>query len=174
MIFAATSRFFRRTSAIGLAVLCLASASGAQAADEVRVDYESWQLYCPASKPGESQHCEIHQLLSNSKSKMAAGMYLTRRGDAAVLIVRVPLGVLLNKNMMLQIDNGIGTDALTFLRCDANGCLAQMPMTEPFLNSLRKSSGVTLTIYADASTPIPVKFTLKGFSAAEKALAARP
>ena len=72
MIFAATSRFFRRTSAIGLAVLCLASASGARAADEVRVDYESWQLYCPASKPGESQHCEIHQLLSNSKSKLAA------------------------------------------------------------------------------------------------------
>ena len=88
-------------------------------------------------------------------------------------MVRVPLGVLLNKSMMLQIDNGIGTDALTFLRCDTDGCIAQMPATEPFLNSLRKNSGVTLTMYADANTPIPIKFTLDGFAAAEKALSER-
>ena len=171
MITAAASKLFRRTWAIGLAALCLASSHDARAADEVRVDHESWQFYCAASKPGETQDCEIHQLLSNAKSKLAAGMYVIRRGSATVLMVRVPLGVLLSKNMMLQIDNGIGTDALTFLRCDANGCLAQMVATEPFLNSLRKSGDVTLTMYADANTPIPIKFTLKGFAAAEQALA---
>lgn len=170
----AATRFIRRTWAFGLAALFLASAQDARAADEVRVDHDSWQLFCAASKPGEAQDCEVHQLLSNEKKKLAAGMYLIRRGSGSVLMVRVPLGVLLSKNMMLQIDNGIGTDALTFLRCDTNGCLAQMPATAPLLDSLRKNSAVTLTMYADANTPIPVKFTLKGFAAAEKALADRP
>ncbi|MGE4061389.1 MAG: invasion associated locus B family protein [Sphingomonadales bacterium] len=156
------------------AALMLASAPDARAADEVRTDYDSWQLYCAASKPGEAQDCEIHPLLANQTSTLAAGMYLIKRGGGRVLMVRVPLGVLLSKNMMLQIDGGITTDALTFLRCDGNGCIAQMLASGAFLDALRKGGEATLTMYADATKPVPVKFTLKGFAAAEQALAARP
>ena len=171
---ATVTTLFRRGWAIGLAALFLASAPGARAADEVRTDYDSWQLFCAASKADEQQDCEIHQLLANKNSKLAAGMYLIKHGGGKVLMFRVPLGVLLSKNMMLQIDNGIATDALTFLRCDTNGCIAQMLATEAFLGALRTGSEATLTMYAEATKPVPVKFTLKGFAAAEKALTARP
>ena len=173
MILAMASNLFRQGWAIGLAALFLATAPGARAADEIRTDYESWQLFCAASKPGEPQDCEIHQLLANKDGKLAAGLYLIKRGGGNVVMVRVPLGVLLSKKMMLQIGGGITTDALTFLRCDANGCIAQMPATEAFLGALRSGSEATVTMYADATKPVPVKFTLKGFAAAERALAAR-
>lgn len=174
MIPAMVTTLFRRGWAIGLAALFLASAPGARAADEVRTDYDSWQLFCAASKAGEQQDCEIHQLLANKNSKLAAGMYVIKRGPGKVLMFLVPLGVLLSKNMMLQIDSGITTDALTFLRCDTNGCMAQMLATEAFLGALRNGSEATLTMYAEATKPVPIKFTLKGFAAAEKALTARP
>jgi invasion protein IalB len=111
-------------------------------------------------------------LLTN-KGKLAAGMYLAKRGNAKMLAVRTPLGVALNKSPMLQIGNGIGTDALTYMRCDAGGCVAHMLASEPLLNSLRSGTDVTLTMYGDSNTPIPVKFDLKGFTAAEKALSDR-
>ncbi len=172
------ANLFGRGWRVGSAALVfaglLAFAPGARAADEVRNDFEAWQLYCAASKAGEAQDCEIHQLLASKNSKLAAGLYLIKRGTGKVLMVRVPLGVLLSKNMVLQIDTGITTDALTFLRCDGNGCIAQMLATEAFLNALRTGNEATLTMFAEANKPIPIKFTLKGFGAAEKALTARP
>ncbi len=150
-----------------------AAQDAAPATGEVRVDYESWQLFCAAPKAGAQQDCEIHQLLKSKQDKLVAGMYLAKRGGGKLLMVRVPLGVLLNKNMMLQIDSGIGTDALSYLRCDTGGCVAQMIATEPFIAALRKGTDVTLTMYADATKPVPIKFVLKGFAAAEKALSER-
>lgn len=167
-------RGWRRGAAALIFAGLLAAAPIAHAGDEVRSDFDSWQLYCAASKAGEPQDCEIHQLLANKNSKLAAGLYLIKRGTGKVLMVRVPLGVLLSKNMVLQIDTGITTDALTYLRCDGNGCIAQMPATEAFLNALRNGSEATLTMFAEATKPVPIKFTLKGFAAAEKALTARP
>ncbi len=149
-----------------------AAQDAAPSAGEVRVDYESWQLFCATPKGATAPDCEIHQLLKG-KEKMVAGMYLAKRSAGTLLMVRVPLGVLLSKNLMLQIDNGIGTDALSYLRCDTGGCVAQMIATEPFVAALRKGTDVTLTLYADATKPVPVKFTLKGFAAAEKALSER-
>jgi invasion protein IalB len=162
-------RFVRRGWAMAMAAIVCAAAPAAHAADEVRVDYDNWQLFCPATKAGAAQECEIHQLLAN-KGQLAAGMYVAKRGSVKMLAVRTPLGVALNKNLMLQIGSGIGTDALTFMRCDTGGCIAHMLATEPLLNSLRSGTEVTLTMYGDSNTPLPVKFDLKGFAAAEKAL----
>jgi invasion protein IalB len=173
----------RRVWLAALAVLALAvMALGAAAAQaqapaprtgEVREDFEKWQLFCAPSKPGGALECEIHQLLTNQQGKLVAGMYLVRRPTGTLLMVRVPLGVALNRPLMLQIDNGIGTDALSFLRCDAAGCIAQMLATEPFLASLRKGGKATLTVHADANRSVPIGFTLAGFAAAEQALMQR-
>jgi invasion protein IalB len=159
--------------AVGLmAGMCLAGAAQAQS-QEVREDFEKWQVYCPPAKAGEKQDCEIHQLLKNKQGKLVAGMYGTRQSNNTLLMVRVPLGVLLNKNMTLQIDGGIGTDAITFIRCDNAGCIAQILTSETFLNALRKGDQAKLTVYADANKALPISFDLSGFSEAEQALIKR-
>jgi invasion protein IalB len=164
--------FIRLACAAGFTLAVTAGAS-AQNAGESRENYEDWQVYCAVAGAGGKQECEMRQLLQNQEGKLAAGMYLARRGGQMMMMVRVPLGVALNKNMMLQLGSGIGTDALTFTRCDTGGCIAQMAVSEGFLNSLRGAKDMTLTLYADASTPITRKFSMKGFPAAEKALSAK-
>ncbi|MEN3950957.1 invasion associated locus B family protein [Iodidimonas sp. SYSU 1G8] len=163
----------RRTGAIGVFLGATLMGHGAAAqtpAGEVREDFGQWQLYCAAPKAGTPADCETHQLLKNKEGKLVAGMYLTRRGTSSVLMVRVPLGVLLARNPMLQLEGGIGTDALSYLRCDMSGCIAQMLATEPFLDSLRKGGKAKLTVSVDASRTIPIDFNLTGFADAEQAL----
>ncbi|MBI1179445.1 MAG: hypothetical protein GC201_02740 [Alphaproteobacteria bacterium] len=173
MVLGSATRYMRAALGAVLFAACALPAA-AQSAQEVRQDYKNWQLYCPAPPAGGKQDCEIHQLLKNKEGKLVAGMYGTRRSGNTLLMVRVPLGVLLNKKMTLQIDNGIGTDAITFLRCDVNGCIAQILASDAFLNSLRGGKSAKLTVFADTNRPIPIEFNLEGFADAEKALAARP
>jgi invasion protein IalB len=163
----------RRTAALGVflgAILTTFGAAAQTPAGEIREDFGQWQFYCAAPKAGAPADCETHQLLKNKEGKLVAGMYLTRRGTSSILMVRVPLGVLLSRNPMLQLEGGIGTDALSYLRCDMGGCVAQMLATEPFLGTLRKGGKAKLTVPVDASRTLPIEFNLTGFADAEQAL----
>ncbi len=132
--------------------------------------FGGWQLGCQAPQAGAAEACEMRQLARNDQKKPLAGIFFFKHAGGLAMRVHVPMGVLLRKNPVLQIDNGASTDGLSYLRCARNVCIARMKVAEAFLAAMRKGKEATLTFYATESKPITVKFALNGFAEAETAL----
>ncbi len=82
-----------------------------------------------------------------------------------VLSVIVPLGVLLQPGLVLEAE-GYDQLKLPLQRCDANGCLALLPMKEQLVEAFRKGKEAQITFFNIAGKGNKVRISLTGFSSA--------
>ncbi len=80
-----------------------------------------------------------------------------------------PLGVLLPSGLGLKIDNeDVGRAG--FVRCVAEGCLAEVIMENELLGKLRRGSQATFIVFETPEAGIGIPISLTGFSAGYDAL----
>ncbi|MFN3231008.1 MAG: invasion associated locus B family protein [Alphaproteobacteria bacterium] len=142
---------------------------------ETRQDYALWQLYCAPEPQPDTIACEIRQLLKNSANQFVAGLFYTEVDNLGVFMLRVTpaLDDKLKSGVMMQADNGFGTDAFRYIGCDTLGCTTRLPMKQVVVGLIERGNALTMTLGPAAPSPYAVTFQLNGFPEALAALRAR-
>ncbi len=86
-----------------------------------------------------------------------------------LLRVLAPSGVFLPTGLAMEID-GKAQGRIGFLRCLPNGCIAQADITKKLMQAFRKGKAANFIIYEAPGRGLALKVSLKGFTAAFKAL----
>ncbi len=83
--------------------------------------------------------------------------------DKQVVQIAVPLGVLIQKGLVLAAD-AYATPMLHYRRCDrGGGCYVEMLLSPDAVSALTTAAGPgKITVYADAGKAFEIPFSLKG------------
>ncbi len=137
----------------------------AQAQGIVKAQYGDWQMSCDTPPGASFEQCALIQNVT-AEDQPNVGLSVivlkTADGQARLLRILAPLGVLLPNGLGLNVD---GTDMgrVAFVRCLPNGCVAEVVMDDALLGVL---SGGTTAIFVVFKTPeegIGIPVSLNGF-----------
>jgi invasion protein IalB len=125
---------------------------------------QGWFKVC--SKQEDSDVCIVQNLLTaNSGQLITAVGLITVEGkiNRKLMQVSVPSARLIPPGVVMQIDDGKG-QKLDFAICMPDKCLAEMPLTDAMIASLKKGTDVVFTSVNFQKAPNPIKISLAGFT----------
>ena len=130
-----------------------------------------WNVRCITGNPGESDKCEIQQLLFLNENTPVADISIFKlpEGERAVAAanVMVPLETLLTKKFRFAFSEG-SVKEFPYSFCNQNGCLVRMGLLEEDIEAMKKGSysELSITHISSAEASINLKLSLNGFTAA--------
>ena len=130
-----------------------------------------WNVRCITGNPGETDRCEIQQLLFLNENTPIADISIFKlpEGELAVAAanIMVPLETLLTKKFRFAFSEEIIKE-YPYSFCNKNGCLVRLGLLEEDVEALEKgsSSRLSITHISDPDASINLDVSLKGFTAA--------
>lgn len=161
------SLFFMCAISIGTALL-----PSVASAQQSQTPHGDWTLRCETPPGAQGTQCALMQYVA-AEDRPNVGLSVivlkTADGKAKLLRIITPLGVLLPSGLGLKIDNeDVGRAG--FVRCVAEGCLAEVIMEDQLLNKLRRGQQATFIVFETPEAGIGIPISLSGFSAGYDAL----
>lgn len=161
--------------ALAMSLLPLASSS-AQNAPRAPVEpsetkqFGDWLVRCyPVKSPSP---CDMFELLANKQNQqriLSISIAYVPTSDKHVIQIAVPLGVLIQKGLVMASD-AYTSPVLHYRRCDRAGCYVEMLMQSDAVNALTTGTGPgKITVYASGRA-FEIPFSLKGFNDAHGAM----
>ena len=130
-----------------------------------------WNVRCIKGNPGETDKCEIQQLLFLNENTPIADISIFKLtpGEIAVAAanVMVPLETLLTKKFRFAFsEESIKEFPYSF--CNNNGCLVRMGLLEEDVEAMKKgsSSKISIAHISEPNASINLNLSLNGFTAA--------
>ncbi|MEI9990810.1 MAG: invasion associated locus B family protein [Rhizomicrobium sp.] len=172
---------FRSTfvGALALSLLSIgaAQAQGAPAGGGAPVQpsetkqFGDWMVRCyPVKSPSP---CDMFELLANKQNQqriLSISIAYVPSSDKHVIQIAVPLGVLIQKGLVLSADT-YTSPMLHYRRCDRGGCYVEMLMQPDAVGALSSGGDAgKIIVYADAGKAFEIPFSLKGFNDAHGAM----
>ena len=169
-------RWLRITLGVLLTATSLGWHGGASAAAANGKKFKDWQVRCETYKDKEKQNfdqCHIFQAWHHKSQKVLilhmAIAYPPANPTRPVAVMTMPLGIYLPAGVKIRVDDGVSRD-LAFERCEPVGCKAGFPVESEVLREFRKGLNAYVTFSDMRRKPLTIKVSLRGFSAAMKAL----
>ncbi len=156
--------------------MAMAAATGVAAQGSLKGTYGDWQMRCDTVPGRAGEQCILMQSLVDDQNvvdgqkveinlvvvALKASDPKANNARKPVLRVIAPLGVLLPRGLGLKIDQTeIG--ATGFVRCLANGCVAEVEMDDGLLDRLRKGKEATFVIFLTPDEGRGLPLNLDGF-----------
>lgn len=182
------------SAAIGLSLNAAAQAQ--EPAIIIKSTHEAWRIQCTflgnatvsadelarAIKPDykmdkSKQRCQMMQQIRSQENKsfglLISLMKAPTKENPKQVVMRIvaPLGVFLPSGLALEIDE-TAKGRINYTNCIQGGCLAQSPMADELLKSFKLGGTANFIVYQAPGRGLPMSASLKGFSAAYKALLA--
>ena len=136
------------------------------------VSYGDWDVRCETPAGAPNPQCVLMQFVTATDRPnvgLNVMVFKTADGQAKLLRIITPLGVLLPSGLGLKVDaEDIGRAG--FVRCITGGCVAEVIMEEELLNKLRQGSQATFIIFTTPEEGIGIPISLSGFSSGYAAL----
>ncbi len=162
-----------RARAYGLAALAAllggagyANTAFAQQQQQQQEPPQGWFKAC--TKQEDVDVCNVQFLLRANSGQLLTSVNLIEvkgKINRRVLQVAVPTGRLIPPGVGLQIDGG-QTRKIEYAICVPDRCVAEAPLTDEVVASLKRGSELTLTSVNFQNQPNPMKVTLQGFTGA--------
>lgn len=144
----------------------MASTAPAFAQGVVKAQYGDWQMSCDTPPGASSEQCAIIQNVT-AEDQPNVGLSVivlkTADGQARLLRVLAPLGVLLPNGLGLNID-GADIGRVAFVRCLPNGCVAEVVLDEELLRKLSEGQNAIFVVFKTPEEGIGIPVSLNGFS----------
>jgi len=125
---------------------------------------QGWYKEC--GKTQDFDICNVqNQVIAQTGQMLTAVQLAEFKGkvNRRALQVSVPVGRMLPAGVSMQIDGNKPTK-LEFTTCFQDRCVADAPLTDALVSSLKKGTAVTLTSYNFQNQPNPIKISLEGFT----------
>src|SRR5690606_21181203 len=121
----------------------------AQGEPPVRSTHGDWQVRCDTPAGAQNEQCVLMQFVTaEDRDNVGLTVIILKTADGQARIMRVlaPLGVLLPSGLGLKVDE---TDMgrAGFVRCLPNGCVAEVILEDQLLTTLRSGSTATFVIF---------------------------
>jgi invasion protein IalB len=129
--------------------------------------FDDWLVRCPTSP--QPMPCDAVQLLLEPKSKQRVlSVSVAYDQVKALPVVRIvlPLGVWLPNGVTVQA-GAVKIDKVVVRRCEPFGCIVEGFLDAKLREAMRKGGDAKIVVYDQAQKPLDLKFSLKGFAAAE-------
>ncbi len=149
-----------------LAGLMLALAPSAMAqTGTVRSQHGAWAVVCdqPAGAAGE-QCALLQNVVAEDRPEVGLSVLALKTADGQAQILRVlaPLGILLPNGLGLYVDgNDIGR--AQFVRCFDDGCYAEVILDDTLRETLSSGTAATFIVFQTPEEGIGIPVDLNGF-----------
>ncbi len=176
--------FTQTTTAAALIALSAALPAAAQnaATGTVKSQHGAWNVVCdrPAGAPGD-QCALIQNVVAEDRPEVGLSVVALKTADNKARILRVlaPLGVLLSApnpaggaaigGLRLNVD-GKDFGRVPFVRCFADGCYAEAPLSDALLATLSAAKAATFVVFQTPEQGIGIPVDMTGFGDGFKAL----
>lgn len=153
-----------KAACLGTAALALMAAPGLSQG-VVRAEFGDWQMSCDTPPGASFEQCAIIQNVT-AEDQPNVGLSVivlkTADGEAQLLRVLAPLGVLLPNGLGLNVD---GTDLgrVAFVRCLPNGCIAEVLLDEELIETLSNGTNAIFVVFRTPEEGIGIPVSLNGF-----------
>lgn len=161
--------------AIAATLLTVAAAAqnapGQPLAPSETKQFGDWMVRCFAVDKSPSP-CDMFEVLADKKSGnriLSVSIAYIPSTDKHVIQVAVPLGVVIQKGLLLTSDK-YTSPVLNYRRCDRGGCYIEMLIDNAAVDSLAASTGPAMVKFVYGDKPFDIPFSLKGFSDAHGAM----
>ncbi|MGB3500167.1 MAG: invasion associated locus B family protein [Mesorhizobium sp.] len=158
--------------AIGLLAAAVPTVSAQQAgAPEMP---KGWFKVC--GKEQDFDICNVQNQVIAQTGQMLTAIQLAEfkgKVNRRALQVSVPIGRMLPAGVTMQIDGNKPTK-IEFTTCFQDRCVADAPLTDAVVASLKKGTNLTLTTYNFQNQANPIKVSLEGFTGAYDGEALNP
>ncbi|WPE20280.1 invasion associated locus B family protein [Shinella zoogloeoides] len=162
MIF--TSNLIKRTVLSAFAAsVALAAAPSASLAQQTAPP-KGWFKVC--TKQEDNDVCIVQNLLTATSGQLITAVGLitvTGKANRKIMQVSVPSARLIPVGVQMQIDGG-KAQKLDYAICMPDKCVAEVPLTDQVLASLKKGGELVLTSVNFQRAPNPIKISLEGFT----------
>jgi invasion protein IalB len=131
----------------------------------LRGAFGEWALRCESNALAAGEQCVLVQSVAaeNKPDVQMVVIILKSPTGGYILRVVVPLGIILPSGLGLKIDN-VDIGRTGFLRCLANGCLAEVVMDEGLLARFKTGGSALFVIFTTPEEGVGVPIQLAGFS----------
>jgi invasion protein IalB len=133
----------------------------------VNETHGDWIVLC--SKAEAKQICLMtqQQRKNDTKQLVIAAEISTDQNDQIRGTIILPFGLQLAAGVTVQVDDGVVSNPSPFATCLPTGCIVQVLLDAPTLQTLRGGSNVKLVAKAhDSGQNVLLGLSLKGFSTA--------
>ncbi|SFR40286.1 Invasion protein IalB, involved in pathogenesis [Yoonia tamlensis] len=132
--------------------------------------FGDWAMRCVRAPEGESDPCNLYQLLSDDQGNAIAEVNFFRlpegAGAAAGATIVVPLETLLTQQLTIAVD-GQNARSYPFRFCNAGGCIARLGFTPEEIDQFKRGAKATVRLVhaANPGQEIMLDLSLNGFTA---------
>jgi invasion protein IalB len=151
--------------AVGAAAL-LAGPHAAWAQGKIKATFNDWNLVCDTPPGARAEQCAMVQsVIAEDQQNVGLTVIVLKTADGKNRIIRVlaPLGVLLPSGLGLKIDEA-DVGRAGFVRCLANGCIAEVIMQDDLIAKLKAGTMATFIVFKTPEQGVGIPVTLKGFT----------
>ncbi|QKV20561.1 invasion associated locus B family protein [Oricola thermophila] len=146
----------------GIAATGIMSAAQAQAPQVP----QGWFKVC--SKQEDNDICNVQNIRTANTGQLLTAVNLiqiTGKVNRAIFQIAVPTGRVIPAGIGMQIDGG-QAQKIDYAICLPDRCIAEAPLTDALVASLKKGGEMTLTSINFQNQPNPITISLSGFTAA--------
>ncbi|MCF6316886.1 MAG: invasion associated locus B family protein [Marinosulfonomonas sp.] len=135
----------------------------------VKETYGDWELQCFRVPEGETEPCQLYQLLKDENGNGVAEVnFISLPGDqqaAAGATIVTPLETLLTQQLTLAIDGG-PTKRYPFTWCGAGGCYSRIGFSNADVAAFKRGANAKITVVPVAAPDqkVVVTMSLTGFT----------
>lgn len=151
---------------IGAVLLGLGATAPTLAQGTVRSEHGDWQMSCDTPPGASAEQCAIIQnVLAEDQPNVGLSVIVLRTADGEARLLRVlaPLGVLLPNGLGLNVD-GQDMGRVAFVRCLPNGCIAEVEMDDDLVNILSEGTNAIFVVFRTPEEGIGIPVSLEGFA----------
>nr|WP_246717513.1 invasion associated locus B family protein [Oricola nitratireducens] len=127
---------------------------------------QGWFKVC--SKQEDNDICNVQFIRAANTGQLLTAVNLiqiTGKVNRAIFQIAVPTGRVIPAGIGMQIDGG-QTQKINYAICLPDRCIAEAPLTDALVASLKKGGELTLTSINFQNQPNPIQVSLSGFTAA--------
>ena len=125
-----------------------------------------WRVEC--ANDGKALDCQAVNKVSQRESGQvvtAVAIRIPPDTRKPVLMVQLPLGIQVNQQVSLQVDEG-KAERYPIQTCAQNGCFVAVPVADPVIGALRGGKNLKVAFQSVTSQTITVTMPLGGFGLA--------
>lgn len=131
-----------------------------------------WAVVCQPGQQGGPKLCEMVQSVTKQDTQEPVMQLIVAQmpeDNATLLRVMVPIGVLLQEGMRLQIDGSDAAD-IAYGICTQVACIGDTELNSGMVTRMRRGAGGTLSFVYYTGEVVDVPFSLQGFTASFNAI----
>ncbi|HEX2885305.1 invasion associated locus B family protein [Vineibacter terrae] len=137
-------------------------------ATSLRETHGDWIVVCSTISQ-QTKICGVSQQQADTRSgqRVVAVEVAVPAGDTTKVTLALPFGVLLEKGVVVQVDDGQASSPFAFKTCLPVGCIVEIALNKQSLEAWRKGTSLKFkTVAADGGNEVPFTLSLKGFASA--------